>query len=130
MVRARDLDAQAIVAGNELGQELVQTRLEDGAHVTFRQQAPGLVRDRLAAVAAAVEAAELVERRHDLLVAEMQRARHLLAQHQELGDEPRPVAAVVIEPAIGAVRRHRAQDRRPLLLSSSLPTSLGCGRRM
>src|SRR5215216_5471322 len=107
MVGGGDLAAQTIVAGDEFGEELVQARLEDGAHVAIDQQAAGLACQRLATVAVAIETAELVERRLDLLVAGMQRARHLPVEDQVVGYLP-GLVAVLVDPAIAAVRGNRA----------------------
>ena len=71
------------------------------------------VGEALAAIAVAVVGAELVEGGHDLLVAGPQRARHLPVEDQIVGDLP-GLVAVPVDPAIAAVGRDRAQDRRPL----------------
>ena len=113
VVGGGDLAAQPVVAGDEIGEELVQARLEDGVHVAVGQAAQDVARQRLRAVDGAVEVAELDQRQHDLLVAGAQRARHLPVEDQIVGDAP-GLVAVLVDPAVAAVGRDRAQDRRPL----------------
>jgi hypothetical protein len=57
--------------------------------------------------------AEIDQRLRDLLVAGAQRARHLPVEDQVVGDAP-GLVAVLVDPAVAAMRRDRAQDRRPL----------------
>src|SRR5262245_28424683 len=128
VVGGGDFRAQVVVAGDELGQELVQARLEDGVHVAFLKQPQGLVRKRLAAVGVAVKAAELDESSDDLLIAGPERARHLPVEDQVVGNAP-GLVALAINPPIAAVGRHGAQDGRPLRAVDLSPTSSFCGRR-
>src|SRR5262249_51851058 len=62
---------------------------------------------------AAISAGDVVEVDHQVLVAAGERARHLIAQYEQVGDQPR-LHALAIDPVIGGERRDRAQDRRPL----------------
>ena len=123
-----DLEAESVVAGDELAQELVQAGLEDGVHVALRQQSPRLVREALAPVAVAVEAAKLVEGRHQLLVAGPERARHLAVEDQVVRDLP-GLETVLVDPAVAAVCRHGAQDRRPLHAVDLAADDLAVGQK-
>src|SRR5437660_6210600 len=56
---------------------------------------------------------DVIEIEDEVLVTACKRARQLVAQDQEIGDEPR-LYAVAIHPMVGGKRRDRAQDCSPL----------------
>src|SRR5690242_6762486 len=93
----------------------MEARLEDFLHAAGLEARTGFLGHVVTIVALAVKLAETIERQIDPVVAEDQRARHFFLEDEEFRNEPRPVAAVAVEPAIGPVRRNGSQNLRPLL---------------
>ncbi len=93
----------------------MQPALEDLVHAAVLEALVGIEGHLVAGIALLIERLQTGQCQVDPLIAEHQRARHFLAQDEELGDQPWPVVAVAVEPAVGAVRRDRAQDLCPLL---------------
>ena len=60
-------------------------------------------------------AGKLVERADEVVIAMVQRARHVLAQDEQLGDAP-GVDGIAIDVAVGAKGADRAQQRAPLVI--------------
>src|SRR5690242_4369042 len=81
--------AEAVVLGDELLDELVQTVLEDVVDLCVAEAAQRLARLALRRPLAAIGIAERIEEARDVLVAGCERARHAAVQHQEIGDEDR-----------------------------------------
>ena len=87
--------------------------LENLLHAAVLEPGADGARLALGRALAAIGAGDVVEIEHEVLVAARERARHLVPQDQQVGDQPR-LDALAIDPVIGGERRHRAQDRRPL----------------
>src|SRR5581483_3573800 len=108
-----DGDAKPVVLGDELADEFVQAALKNAVHAAVLQARADAARLALCRALPAINRGDRIEIAHDGFVAGRQRARHLVLEDQEVGDEP-GLDAVAIDPVIGGVRRDRAQDRRPL----------------
>ena len=94
--------------------ELVQPGLEDLVHAGCSRAACEPARAwRCAGALPAVGARDVVEMLDEVRVAARERARHLVVEDQQVGDQPR-LQALAIDPVIGGERRDRAQDRGPL----------------
>src|SRR5262245_3352619 len=113
-VEGADLAAEAQRVVDDAGQELVQALVEDRVDAAVAQARVDLAGAPVALAAAPAERlGEVVEGRDDLPVAADERARHLRAEDQELGDPPGR-ERLVVDPLVGAPRRDRAEDRLPL----------------
>src|SRR5690606_5205770 len=92
----------AVVAGNEFGQEFMQTIGEDLVHVGVGDHAHQIVDDVVAACRSAIHGAQAFKVLLNIARTMDQRARHFRTQNQEVGDVM-GLVAVVIDVPIGAV---------------------------
>src|SRR5215468_2144777 len=106
---------ERIVVGNEIGDELMKARLEYLLHPAVLQPGADGAGLTLRLSLAAIGSGDQVTKAHQVDVAARQRTRHLLVEDKEVGDEPR-LEVVAVDPVIGRERRHRSQDRRPLII--------------
>ena len=105
--------AQPVVGGDELADELVQALLEDLLHAAVLKPGADRAGLPLRRALAAIGLRDVVEVLHQIAVAARERARHLVLEDEQVGDQPR-LDALPVDPVIGGQRRDRAQDRRPL----------------
>src|SRR6266496_2463611 len=108
-----DCLAQAVVVVDELADEFVHSLLKNFLHAAVLESRPYCARLALGRSLAAIGARDVIQVDHEVLVATRQRTRHLIAQNQEVGDQPR-LHALAIHPMVGGQCRHGTQDGRPL----------------
>ena len=109
----RDRGTELIVVLDEVVDELVQSGLENLFDTAVLQAGAHGARLTLGVALAAIGIGDAIEILHEILVTARQRARHLVLEHEQVGDEPR-LDVLAIDPVIGGQRRHRTQDRGPL----------------
>ena len=107
--------AETVVVVDEGADELVQAGLENLVHAAVLQPGADAAGLALRRALPAVVAGDAVEVLHQILVAACERARHLLVEDEQVGDQP-GLEALAIDPVIGGERRDRAQDARPLVI--------------
>src|SRR5262245_5852743 len=108
-----DGGAETVVVLDEFADELVHSLLENLLHAAVLEPGAHGAGLALGRTLAAIGAGDVVEIEHEVLVAARERARHLIAQDEEIGDQP-GLDALAVDPVVGGERRDRAQDRRPL----------------
>src|SRR5215831_7788300 len=81
-----DQGAEAIVLGDEFADELVQAALKNAVHAAGLQSVANSARLALCRSLPAIGAGDGVEIAHDRFVTRGERARHLIAQDQQVCD--------------------------------------------
>src|SRR3974390_1609573 len=109
----RDGGAYAFVLRDEFANELVQAALEDAVHAAVLQPCAYAARLALRWALPSIGPGDRIKVAHDRLVTSGERARHLIAQDQEISNKP-GLDALAVDPTKRRERRHRPQDRRPL----------------
>ena len=89
--------------------------LENVIHVAVLEAVADAAGVALRGALAAIGDADLVEIAHEVAVAARQRARQRVVEDEEVSDQP-GFQRLAIDPVIGRQRRHRAQDRGPLVV--------------
>src|SRR5437763_11439499 len=108
-----DGDTETVVVTDEIADEFVQSALENLVHAAVLDARAYGVRLALGRSVPSIRAAEVVEIEHEVLIAAGKRARQLIAQNKQVGNQPR-LHAFSINPMVGGERGNRAQDRGPL----------------
>src|SRR5262249_35243023 len=108
-----DGNTESIVVADEIADELMQPILENLLHAAVLDARPHRAPVALGYSLATVRAAEMIEIEHEILIAAGKRARQLIAQDEQIGDQP-GFHAFPIDPMISRQRRDRAQNGSPL----------------
>src|SRR5439155_12170284 len=98
-----DQSAEPVALDNELADELMRSAPENSIHATVLQSRANAARLPLRWTLPVVGAGDRIQIAHDRLVAGSERARHLIAQNEQIGDQPR-FQAFAIDPMIGGQR--------------------------
>ena len=102
--------------------------LEDIVHVAVLQAIADAAGVALGRTLAAIGDADLVEIAHQIAVTARQRSRQRVVEDQEIRDQPR-FQGFPVDPVVGGQRRHRAQDRGPLIVIERAADMLFLGQQ-
>src|SRR5215471_857542 len=101
---------EPVVVGDEPANEFVQAALEDLVDTAVLEPRADRTGLALRRAVAAVSIGDVVEITDEVLIAARERTRHLVVEHQQVGDQP-GLQALAVDPMISGQRRYQAQDR-------------------